>query len=681
MTQRVAGWVGVALAISAVVGCSGLSPARHKTDDETRVALRRCEERLELDEVLFGRALADDSTPDLQRVAARAVGRIQDERGLALLGEHLDLGLADPQLGAEMAFALGQLGSTHGYRMLDRLLHESTDPWVRRRSAEALGKLRKGADLEALGASEVGPRLASLLDDGDPGVRGFAAIGLWRRGETEQVAALVAALARETDARARWRIVYALARLDDPATLAALRPLLFDDDPRVSGFAARGLRTPVDPDPAAVDALAGMLARPNAHWTARCEAVETLGAIAKTVSEAERERIRDVLFEQLFREPNALVAEKVAGALGGAGGEIVENLLLALARASTSHTVRRAAVEHYGVVAGERAVEFLAAFTGATDPWLRAAAARGLRTGGSHAQAALLTFLADRASQAREAAARSLAAVADDAGWSELARLAVEDPAVAVRLAAVEALREHARAGWADTLTHAFRNSAAPEYWELRTEVLRALASENLGSALAREALADPFVSVRRVAASILDERGEATVFEAAAPLAMGEWDFLAPELASAAPNPHLLVETEHGAFVIELFVRDAPRHVASVLALVRAKFYDGLTIHRVVPAFVVQGGDPGGDGAGDAGYFLPDEINPRPFERGAVGMPKTGQRDTGGCQFFITHVPTPHLDGRYTVFGHVTAGMSVVDRLEVGDRLISVRVVEDGIE
>ncbi|OGR61624.1 MAG: hypothetical protein A2X36_01340 [Elusimicrobia bacterium GWA2_69_24] len=125
----------------------------------------------------------------------------------------------------------------------------------------------------------------------------------------------------------------------------------------------------------------------------------------------------------------------------------------------------------------------------------------------------------------------------------------------------------------------------------------------------------------------------------------------------------------------ISVAVSEAPVHAATFLNSVRAKLYDGSTWHRVVSNFVVQGGDPRGTGWGDAGFTLRDEVNRLRFERGAVGMPKAG-KDTGGCQLFITLVPTPHLDGRYTVFGRVVAGMDAVDRLEPGDRIIKARVV-----
>ena len=109
---------------------------------------------------------------------------------------------------------------------------------------------------------------------------------------------------------------------------------------------------------------------------------------------------------------------------------------------------------------------------------------------------------------------------------------------------------------------------------------------------------------------------------------------------------------------------------MASFVKLVRDGFYDGLIWHRVVSNFVIQGGDPRGDGWGGAGYTLRDEINTERYVRGTVGMPKAG-KDTGGGQIFITHVPTPHLDGNYTIFGRVVSGMDVVDRIEVGDRIV----------
>jgi cyclophilin family peptidyl-prolyl cis-trans isomerase len=146
------------------------------------------------------------------------------------------------------------------------------------------------------------------------------------------------------------------------------------------------------------------------------------------------------------------------------------------------------------------------------------------------------------------------------------------------------------------------------------------------------------------------------------------------PQLVAPPYSPHVFIETARGTIEIELAVLDAPQTTRSVMALARKGFFNGLPVHRVVPNFVVQGGDPRGDGEGGPGYTIRDELNERPYLRGTVGM-ALSWRDTGGSQFFITHSPQPHLDGRYTAFGHVVAGMDVVDRLHVGDVIQRMRV------
>ena len=135
----------------------------------------------------------------------------------------------------------------------------------------------------------------------------------------------------------------------------------------------------------------------------------------------------------------------------------------------------------------------------------------------------------------------------------------------------------------------------------------------------------------------------------------------------SKAPNPLVVLRTNRGPLTLELLREQAPLHVASFLRLASEGTYTGLRFHRIVTGFVAQGLDPRGDGWGTGGVFLRDEINPVPYRTGAVGMPNAGP-DTGGCQLFITHVPTPHLDGGYTVFAQVVEGFEVLDSLDLGD-------------
>ena len=135
-------------------------------------------------------------------------------------------------------------------------------------------------------------------------------------------------------------------------------------------------------------------------------------------------------------------------------------------------------------------------------------------------------------------------------------------------------------------------------------------------------------------------------------------------------------IETSRGTIEIELFPQHAPRTVNNFVFLARDGFYDGVGFHRVIANFMIQGGDPTGTGRGGPGYRFEDEFsgNPLRHERGVISMANAGP-GTNGSQFFITHGPQPHLDGRHTVFGKVTAGMDVVDAIQQGDTMIAVKV------
>jgi len=139
------------------------------------------------------------------------------------------------------------------------------------------------------------------------------------------------------------------------------------------------------------------------------------------------------------------------------------------------------------------------------------------------------------------------------------------------------------------------------------------------------------------------------------------------------------IMETNKGTIILEMFEKDAPKTVANFEKLANDEFYDGLTFHRVISDFVIQGGCPKGDGTGGPGYSIKCETkgNPRKHGTGAMSMAHAG-KDTGGSQFFITHSPQPHLDGVHTVFGQVIEGMDVVNKIKPRDVMKKVRVVEE---
>ncbi len=154
-----------------------------------------------------------------------------------------------------------------------------------------------------------------------------------------------------------------------------------------------------------------------------------------------------------------------------------------------------------------------------------------------------------------------------------------------------------------------------------------------------------------------------------------------------AARTPTAMIVMDNGGeIVLEFHSKDAPRHVENFVALAKKGFYDGQRVHRVEPNFVVQFGDPQSKtkpmdnpsmGSGGPGYTVKAEFNSRKFERGVLGMARTQDPDSAGSQVYIMLGPAPSLNGKYTAFGQVTKGMEVVDKIRVGDRIKSIKVVE----
>lgn len=138
-------------------------------------------------------------------------------------------------------------------------------------------------------------------------------------------------------------------------------------------------------------------------------------------------------------------------------------------------------------------------------------------------------------------------------------------------------------------------------------------------------------------------------------------------------------MSTTQGEIVIQLYPEHAPKTVNNFVFLARQGFYDGITFHRVISDFMVQGGDPTGTGRGGPGYKFEDEVrgNPLKHETGVLSMANAGP-NTNGSQFFITHSPQPHLDGRHTVFGKVVEGQDVVDSIRQGDQITKLTIAEE---
>jgi peptidyl-prolyl cis-trans isomerase B (cyclophilin B) len=144
--------------------------------------------------------------------------------------------------------------------------------------------------------------------------------------------------------------------------------------------------------------------------------------------------------------------------------------------------------------------------------------------------------------------------------------------------------------------------------------------------------------------------------------------------------NRTAIIETDKGTIKFTLYEQEAPITTANFVGLAEQGFYDGLIFHRVEPGFVIQGGDPHGNGTGGSGKNIRLEVSPqlKHGEAGAVAMARAQHPDSASSQFYITLAPTPFLDGQYAVFGRVTAGLEVVQQIRPGDKMSSVRIVNE---
>jgi cyclophilin family peptidyl-prolyl cis-trans isomerase len=275
---------------------------------------------------------------------------------------------------------------------------------------------------------------------------------------------------------------------------------------------------------------------------------------------------------------------------------------------------------------------------------------------------------ASDAAEAAGAASGLGARRADSAAVSPVlvALLTAKDFTVAASAAdALGALRDSTAV---PALAELLRRAGGAEDTDVRASAAGALAAIRTRAALEAlpPAVRDPERRIRQTACEALglppDSAGVA-----GPPL-------LRVEAPYTGPKRTAIVRTERGPIEISLDAAAAPRTVENFIRLARSGYFDGITFHRVVPNFVIQTGCPRGDGWGGPGYEIPCEYNDRPYRTGTVGMALAG-KDSGGSQWFITLSPQPRLEGRYTVFGEVTSGMSAAERIMPGDRILKVTI------
>ncbi len=642
--------IASALAIVLGAGIAGAAP-REKASSRRQAAppsprLKEVTDReAARDTSDLAQWLLTDPSPQVRGAAAVALGRIQNRGSVPPLSQALADKIASVR--RESAFALGLIGDSTAAPALSRRLRPEPDVAVREAIVTALGMV---------GARSAGPDLARSLRSPRASERWAAALAAGRARDSSLVEPLSAAT-KDSRPEMRWRVAYALGRIGHHRGAATLRRLTTDKVEIVRYHAARSLGD--IGDSAAAPRLVALLGDPA--WRVRVNAAHALGALRAT---------RDARsLRPLLRDPSPHVRWEVALALGAIRDPDAVGPLRAALQDSASGVVQGAAMALLEIQ-GDRAVPVVAPAIDLLPGFLRSGLVEALGpVEGPLASETLLARARDStdAPQAAGAASGLGRRPADAPRSLPILRTLLEARDYALVCSAAEALGSLKDSSSVPALSRLLRRSGAPESGDIRASAATALAALKTQAALEalRGARGDPERRVREIATAALG---------------------LPPDSVAAVPAPVLRVEpiplsppstasvvTERGTIRIALNP-GAPRTVENFARLARTGYYDGLAFHRVVPNFVIQDGCPRGDGWGGPGYAIPCEYNSLPYEVGTVGMALSG-KDTGGSQWFITLSPQPRLEGSYTVFGKVTAGLDVVQRIMPGDRIVKVTV------
>ena len=669
--------------------CSGLSAAQVPLPILLRITQAEDERRWDknLSELLSHRDAA------VRKRAALAAGRIGNEASVPALSDLLNRD-TDASVRAMAAFALGEVELPAGADALVAIIKNNKERGeVRARALEALGKIagalpteqqarqrELGAVIrEALEAESTTPAPANQLTV----LLGLTAV---LRSRPADAGPTLAKFLSSPDGRIRSDAANALARLRLKDGNDELRKLLTaDPDPIVRANAARVLGATEDKD--SFDAL---LARATGDPDSRVR-VSSIRALA-TLKDP---RAAEPLYKRTVADTNEVleIATTLGRVLPQKDDEAAMNWLIK-AGDKIDHTapeietalVRIAAATYLSYVEQQtnsmnwRATAATAAALGEVAALPDSVKAKPELN--NRAEAHLRRLLAYQSSgQAIPDVLRALAAFKP----KDLTQVLIDHlkkPDVIVRGTAAdllgdlppsEEIKNALIAAWPTTKEDTLNDAALSILDALSKQKNGLLKEPDLLTEPPRDALGSQDHIIRRRVVSLLNKAPgrDSSIHIGIVQTKNTQADYRRA-LARIGKKVRAVVTTSKGSFTIELLPSEAPLTVDNFVQLAQRNYYQGITIHRVVPNFVIQDGDPRGDGNGGPGYQIRCEINEVPYDRAVLGMALSG-KDTGGSQWFVTHSPQPHLDGGYTVFGRVVAGMDVVDKIVRGDIVKSV--------
>jgi len=633
------------------------------------------------------RCHTDDITPYLSHSsalvrhrAALCLARLKDSGALPRIASRLE-SETDQRVTEMLIFAIGQIGSRNSLALLQVFLYHGNEA-IRAAAVNAVGKVRDPS---------MTTELTNILkNDPSPQVRGEVCLALFILGGKREdlskdlaadvlearSAALTNALLLDASAEVRWRAAYALCEIRDPSTETALRKTLDErnTDFRARMFAVRGLGY-MPPSTEIQEVLIRCCS--DTDWPVVVESIKSLKNYNNLQTAV---KLIHLLSPRVTMNTHIrATAARTLGFISEGGASTIK--ALKQATFDFSLAVEGEAIVALGTIGAlSEDISFLDRIAEHQNPYLRVKAVEAAIEMKDEGMDTLLALALDKSIRVRCKALEGLKnfpqykdeiiPVAED-------NLKIND--VALHHAAAELLAACESKESLPLLKEAFTMSTGVESSEARQKLFETIVA--LGGADDTEflwtALRDDEFKIRSKAAGLLSEQPGIIAFPEPDIRFPHVFPLAGKDYLTGDPNPIAHIFTEKGEFWIELYPDMAPFQVKSFIENARAGLYNKLKFHRVVPNFVVQGLDPRGDGWGTNNIALRDEISPlRYHTRGMVGAPNSGP-DTAGCQIFITLCPTPHLDGSYTVFGKIIAGMNVVHAQQVGDVVLRVTIEE----
>jgi len=587
----------------------------------------------------------DSPDIELRARAALAVGRIADRQSPTILYNLLSDSAID--IAVTAAFAIGLTGDKeYAARLLDRALDLPSA--VTARAVEAAGRLADSSMVDVIES------LAGYLSHPSPDVREAACYGLTRAGAKSKGADILQLLQTEEDSLVRISAVYALARLGVDEASPLFIDYLADSDPYLRTLAVLGL--------------------------SRSTQNEAQHYLAISLNDSDPRVVAQAIYGLRKAENNKFVKNLVKKLRD----ERDENLTLELIRALQ-------------MLKSDEAVELVEAFlnTRPTDniiaagleyptPYVRAACAKAYgEIDKTSVISRLGTLFADEDPMVRARAFGELTRL-DSGNVDYYIKKALADPDYVLNTLAVDKIGKRKDSTYLSTLKTIYSRGEEIDV-DIRLAIIGAMPAflpKDNPNSTAREILVEGTLDreyivckdAAKICKDIFNEDYAYLIPPADTRISTRE---IEKGLEKYKTNPYALIFTGKGEIEMELYFDVAPVTVLTFIKAAKDGYFDGLTFHRIIPNFVVQGGDPRGDGYGGTDFFIRCEYSDESYQRGTVGMATSG-RDTGRLQFFIALSPQPHLEARYTVFGQVLEGMEIVDQISHGDLIEKIIIREN---